>query len=51
MAKKPSGGKQNGHFRSAISGKIVTKEYADKNPSTTVHEKKPREPKPPTKSK
>ncbi len=30
----------NGHFiyRSAITGKIVTKEYADPHPTTTVPE-------------
>jgi hypothetical protein len=51
VAKKPSGGKQNGRFRSAITGTFVTKEYADKNPSTTVHETKKSVPKPPKKSK
>jgi hypothetical protein len=36
MAKKPSGG---GHFRSAISGRYVTKAHGKRSPSTTVFEK------------
>lgn len=53
VVKKTSGGKQGGggRFRSAISGGFVSEEYAKKNPSTTVHEAKPRDPKPPRKPK
>ena len=36
MDKKPSG---SGHFRSAISGRYVTKSHGKRSPSTTVFEK------------
>jgi hypothetical protein len=51
VAKKPSGGKQDGRFRSAITGQYVTEKYAKSYPSTTVKETKPGGSKPGTKSK
>lgn len=40
MAGKRTTGRGSGKARSARTGKYVTKEYAKKNPSTTVIEKK-----------
>ncbi len=51
MARNASGGKQGEHNRSAITGRYVTKEYADAHRSTTVNETKSGGSKPRSKSK
>lgn len=44
MAKKPSSGDKS--YRSAETGRYVTKKTADKNPKTTVAESRPKPNKP-----
>ncbi len=40
MAKKSSGSKSSGHYRSAISGRYVTAKHGKSHPRTTVKESK-----------